>query len=371
MLNDIQTPSFAGSQPNIKNPYTEAYNLTFQRSLTNNMVATVGYVGNETRHVVVNVNLNSPEALIDPRVSTQTVEPFPSFGSAGTNEYTGISTYNALQAAIEKRYASGLSFSASYTWAHSMDDASQPLGGNGYRAVNLIGLRADYANSQADVRNRVTFNGYYDLPFGSGKKFLTHRGILSAILGGWSDDLQFTAQTGFPFSVGTDLGSAGPNGGGAFAILTRDPFASGGAPDPSNSTTACATSTRNRTHWYNPCAFANPPLAFPNASVKGSPVSTTLIEGTAALPYLGEGPYAIHGPGYERINTSLFKKVPVFREDYVELRADIFNVLNAPSLANPSTSGDASTGGLITGPQTFQNFTPDARFIQLSGKFVF
>jgi hypothetical protein len=372
LLNDLATPSFAGSQPNIKNPYTEAYNLALERSLTDNLEATISYVGNETRHLVVNVDENSPAALIDPRLSSQTVRPFPAFGSAGTNLYVGISTYNALQTSLEKRYAGGLSFLATYAWAHAMDDASQPLGGNGYRGVNLIGLSSDYSNSQADTRQRVTFNGDYALPFGKGMKFLSGGGLLNAIVGGWTDDLQFTAQSGFPFSVGTDLGSAGPDGGTAYAVLMRAPFAAGGVPDPSNPTVACATSTRNKLHWYNPCAFANPPLAFPNASVKGSPVSSAQILGTAALPYLGGRLYSVHGPGFERINTSLFKHVPLYHEKYsVEFRADIFNVLNTPSLGNPSTTNDATPGGQITGPLFFQNFTPDARFIQLAAKFMF
>lgn len=371
LTNDIATPSFAGSQPNIKNPYTESYNLALQRALTNNMVATISYVGNETRHLVVNINLNSPMALIDPRVSSQTVEPFPAFGSAGINVYAGVSTYNAMQASLEKRYANGLSFIATYALAHSIDDASQPLGGTGYRGVNLIGLLNDYADSQADVRNRVTFNGYYELPFGQGKKFLSHGGVLNAIVGGWIDDLQFTAQSGFPFAVGTNLGGAGPNGGSANAIVAADPFKAGGTPNSTNPSISCAATTRNPTHWYNPCAFANPPLAFPNASVSGSPVSTTQIVGTTALPYLGGRFNTVHGPGFERVNTSLFKDFKVFRESQIELRADIFNVLNTPSFGNPSTTSDAATGGKITGPRTFQNFTPDARFIQLSGKFVF
>ncbi len=371
LLNMIKTPSFAGSQPNIKNPYTESYNLAFQRALMNNLVATISYVGNQTRHLVVNVNRNSPMALIDPRLSSQTVIPFPAFGGANTNEYAGISTYNAMQTSLEKRYAGGLSFIATYTWAHSMDDASQPLGGTGYRGVNLIGLRNDYSNSQADVRNRVTFNGYYELPFGQGKRFLSHGRLLNLLVGGWTDDLQFTAQSGFPFSVSTNLGGAAPNGGSAYAILVGDPFAAGGSPNSTNPSISCATSTRNKQHWYNPCAFANPPLAFPNASISGSPVSTTQIVGLSALPYLGGRFNTVHGPGFERVNTSLFKHFTVYRESNIELRADIFNVLNTPSLGNPSTTSDASTGGQITGPRTFQNFTPDARFIQLSGKFNF
>ena len=237
--------------------------------------------------------------------------------------------------------------------------------------MNLIGSREDCANSQADVRHPVTFNGCYGLPFGQGRKFLSRGGILNAIVGGWADDLQWTAQSGFPFTVGTNLGSAGSNGGSANAIPVRDPFAAGGAPDSSNASIACAASTRNKLHWYNPCAFANPPLAFPNASVKGSPVSTTQIIGTASLPYLGGRFDQVHGPGFERIDTSLFKRLPVYRENYLEFRADIFNLLNTPSLGNPSTANDATPGGQITGPRTFQNFIPDARFIQLAAKFVF
>jgi len=373
LLNLFSTPSFAGSQTNIRNPYTQSYNLSLQRSITPNLVANLAYVGNVSRHLVVNVNVNSPAALIDPRLNNQTVQPFPAFGSVGQNLYEGISSYNSMQASLEKRYASGLSFLATYTWAHALDDASQPLGGTGYRGVNLIGLRSDYSNSQADVRHRVTFNGYYQMPFGEGRRFLSRGKILNAIVGNWSDDLQFTAQTGFPFSVGTDLGSAGPNGGSANAILIRDPFAPGGAPDTSNPTAQCASSTRNRIHWYNPCAFANPPLAFPSATVASSPVSNAEIVGNAALPYLGGRYYGIYGPGFERVNTSLFKHVAIARdqERYIELRADIFNVLNTPTLGNPSTTSDSSTGGQITGPQTFQNFTPDARFIQISAKLAF
>lgn len=374
LANLISTPSFAGSQPNIQNPYTESYNLTFQRALTTNVVASLGYVGDVTRHLIVNVNTNSPAALIDPRLSTQTVTPFPAFGSVGTNEYAGISSYNSLQTKLEKRFENGMNFLATYTWAHSMDDASQPLGGIGYRGVNLIGIRNDFANSQADVRHRVTFNGYYQLPFGKGKRFANSGGIVNVLAGGWSGDLQFTAQTGFPFSVGTNLGSAGPNGGSANAILIRNPFAPGGTPDPSVSavaSVACATSTRNKTHWYNPCAFRNPPQAFPNAAVKGSPISTTRITGLDALPYLGGLANQVRGPGYERINLSLFKNISVFREQYVQLRADIFNVLNTPSYGSPSNTGINSNAGQITGPQSFQNFTPDARFFQLSAKYAF
>lgn len=360
LIDQISTPSFTGSQPNVKTPYTQSYNLSVQRSLSNNLVATVSYVGDVSRHLVSQINLNSPSALVPASQSTTTVQPFPAFGSAGTNVYGGVSSYNSLQAKMEKRFSAGLSFLATYTWAHSLDDAGQPLSGNQYRAVNMIGIGNDYTNSIADARHRVTFNGFYELPFGQGQRFLSHGRLLGAIAGGWAADMQFSAQTGFPFTVGTNLGSAGPNGGSANAILVGNPFRAGGSPNPTNPKISCAASTRNKQHWYNPCAFANPPVT-----------GTGTYTGLAALPFLGGRYDQIHGPGYARLNSSIFKRFTTFHEQFLELRADIFNVLNTPAYGNPSTTSNSSTGGAITSPRTFQNFTPDARFFQISAKYVF
>ena len=372
LANLVSTPSFAGTQ-NIKTPYTEGYNVTVQRALTNNLVASLGYVGNVGRHMEVNINANSPAALIDPRLSSQIAQPFPKLGGASEVIYEGISTYNSLQSKLQKRFANGLDFLATYTWAHSLDDAAQPLnsGAGGYRGVNLIGIRNDYTNSSFDVRHRFTFNGFYELPFGQGKRWMNHGGVLNEALGGWASDLEFFAQTGFPISVATNLGGAGPHGGTAYAVLQRDPYAPGGTPNPTNPGITCAQKTRTKQHWYNPCAFANPPLAFPQAKIPGSPVSHAQILGVAALPYLGGRRKSIYGPGYGRINASLFKNFSTFRAQYLQFRADIFNVLNTPAYGNPSVSDDSSNGGQITSPQTFQNLTPDARFFQLSAKYVF
>jgi len=370
----VSQPSFAGIQPNLKTPYSESYNLAFEKSLSHNIVATMGYVGSVNRHLQVTPNRNVPAALIDPRLNSNLSRPFPTLGSAGLDSFVGASTYNALQTSVQKRWANGLSYLATYTWAHSMDDAPTPLGSNndsGYRDPNLIGYLKDYSNSPWDTRNRVTFNGLYALPFGHGRRYLNHSKLADIVAGGWSSDLQFMAQSGFPISIATNLGSAGPNGAGSNAILVRPPFAPGGSPDPTNPSVSCAASTRNKTHWYNPCAFANPAEAFPNASIAGSPVSNAQITGIAALPYLGGRRLSIPGPGYERINMSLFKDFATIRENYISLRADIFNLLNTPAYGAPSVANDSTNGGQITAARTFQSLTPDARFFQLSAQYVF
>ncbi len=81
----------------------------------------------------------------------------------------------------------------------------------------------------------------------------------------------------------------------------------------------------------------------------------------------------VSGPGNWRLNASLFKDFKTWREQYLEFRADAFNVLNHPSLGNPgSTSTNIGANSVaITGTGSNQTLTIDARFFQLSGKYVF
>jgi hypothetical protein len=89
-----------------------------------------------------------------------------------------------------------------------------------------------------------------------------------------------------------------------------------------------------------------------------------------AIRLLGGLQDTLYGPGYYRVNMSLFKTFPVWREQNLQFRADAFNLLNHPTLGSP-TNSLGSNGGQITGPQFFQNNTPDARFFQLSLKYAF
>jgi hypothetical protein len=92
-----------------------------------------------------------------------------------------------------------------------------------------------------------------------------------------------------------------------------------------------------------------------------------------ALAYLGDKQNIVYGPGYWGADTSLFKNFPTFREQYLQFRADAFNVFNHPTLNNPSSdnANNGSGGGQITGPKNLQANAPDARFLQLSLKYVF
>jgi hypothetical protein len=367
-LNAVSLPGLHATDFNIRTPYTENYNLSLQYQIRPSMAATVSYVGDESRHLSTYFDPNTLEALFPSGTASQPLQPFPDLGGIGTVHYDGVSTYNSLQAKMEKRYARGLSFLATYTWAHALDDTSSAGGlssGTGYRNPILIPLIQELTNSTYDVRNRFTINGNYELPIGKGRAFLNHGGWLNEVVGGWSASATWVAQSGEPFSIGSNV--PGPTGGSARAIKGGDPFAPGVA-DPTiggSQLSTCNLPTHTREHWFNNCQFINP---LPGTA---SNITTPITDTATALKFLGGRANVIYGPGYQRTNMSLFKNFTTIREQYVQFRADAFNIFNNPSLGNPNGTSVGGGATNIQGTRFMQNDTPDARFFQVSAKYVF
>ena len=393
---NVTNLTLRGSDPEAQTPNTASYNLAIERQITQDIGATVTYVGNNSHHLQVFPDPNSPLALQNPNNSAQLTRALPDFGGSSYTSYTGNSNYNALQAKIEKRFRSGSSFLATYTWSHALDDAPTPLGvtgDGGYRQTGLLSEHDDYSNSGFDTRQRFTLNGFYELPFGNGKRFVNHPGVLDEIVGGWSSNLTFVAQTGNAFTV-YPAGIASVSGKNQYmAVKTGDPFKAGGTfvspnpalSDPTQGGYTCATKTRSRTNWYNPCSFQNPwdsndakweighyiPKNAADAIANSASMPVYVTDRASVLGYLGGKRNSIYGPGYERINMSIFKSFPIYREQKLQFRADVFNLFNTPSLGEPNDNTIDSTGGNITSHRKFQNNTPDSRFFQLSLKYSF
>lgn len=366
LLNFSGTEVPQGTQLNLKTPYVIEYNLSVENQLSANTVATLSYVGNGARHLQSNFFFNSPNALAAPSVSAQSLRPFPLFGNGQFTSATGVSNYNAFEAKLERRLAGNLSFLVTYTYAHSLDDAPTALTTD-TASPNpvLVPQSFLYSNSPFDVRHRFTVNGHYTMPWGA-QSMKSKYASLGRFIGGWETSLTFVAQTGNPFSVSSDVKS--PTGITGYAYLIRSPFTPGGAPDPSNPGVVCASKTRTPTNWYNPCAFANP---LPGTNIPTSGAGSRVTDLATVLQYVGGRRNIVYGPGYERINLSLFKDIPTLDGQKFQLRADVFNVLNTPAYDTPSITNDSSNGGAITDTLFLQNFTPDARFIQLSAKYIF
>ncbi len=363
---NIGTPTLYGQDPNGKSSYTIGYNLSVQQQLTPTMSFTLGYQGNQSRHLRVSYGANQYPGLIpsDPGTNSQLYQPFFDFGNIIQVTNEGSGNYNSLQTKLDKRFSHGVSFLAGYTWSHSLDDAVQPIQGtDGGTAGNVafLGLRYQYGASVTDVRNRFTFAPQYELPFGRGKRFLNHGGVVDALVGGWKTTAIFQVQTGTPIAFT-----------GVFRV--GDPFAKGGTANPANQNNqTCSTETRTLQHWFNPCAFIQAPSAYSDAYYNSSnpkPYNSVPLSQAGTLPY-GQGRVTVAGPGFNRLDMSLFKsfRLPI-HESALELRADAFNVANTPSFSDPNNSITGSNAGSITSTR-FSNVLPDARSVEVAARLTF
>ena len=386
LANANGTPSLNGITNNLRTPYTQQFNLSFQTDFGHGLTATIGYVGSLTRHASNFVNTNSSPVLTPlcnsagpdgaptnlPCGTSNSQNPFSNVGlSYQLND--GLAAYHSLQTKLEKRLNSNISFLTTYTWSHQMTDSGTAIAqGDNFTGAGaspnyyIFGTRAGYANGPEDVRNRFTFNGNYTLPFGRNQRWLNRSGILTEALGGWQTSLTEQIQDGEPITVGT-ANFTGVNNLGQNAILIRNPFEGGGTPDPSlnfPAGAACPSKVHTLSAWFNPCAFKNP---LPASALTG-PITTA----AAAAPFLGDRNNQIPGVGYNRTNMSVFKAFPIYRESQLQLRADIFNLFNTPAFI--LTGGnDGPNGAVITAGsyRFFQNNTPNSRFFQFSLKLTY
>jgi Carboxypeptidase regulatory-like domain/TonB-dependent Receptor Plug Domain len=363
---NAQLPTLFGQDQNAKSTYTESYNLSIQQSLTSTISFTLGYQGNVTRHLRVSYAANTYPGVVPAEGNSQFYQPFYDFGNIVEVTNEGEAAYDSLQAKLEKRFSHGLSFLAGYSWSHSLDDAVQPIQGtDGGEAGNpaFLGLKFEYGASVTDVRNRFTFSPQYELPFGKGKQFLNHGGVVDGLVGGWKATAIFQAQTGTPIAL--------PQ-----RFRVGDPFGAGGTPNPvTQPNQECATQVKTLAHWFNPCAFSQAPTAYATVADYDAAVAAggnaVLLSQAGTLPYGQRGRLTVAGPGFNRLDMSLFKsfKLP-YHEAAFELRADAINVMNTPSFGDPNNSITGGSAGQITSTR-FNGLLPDARVIQVAGRLTF
>lgn len=361
LSNYVQTPDFREYPKNIQTPYTEIFNLSVQRQISADTAVTLSYVGSMGRHLTSNPKANQIPTLLTPGANAQAARPFNQFGSSSLESYSAMSNYHGGQATVEHRMAQGLYLLATYTFSKNLDDAFLPLGasgqsGSGYRNWRQLGYGADYGPSFADTRHRGVVNVQYDLPFGRGRKYLNQSRLMDSFLGGWGVTTLFRVQSGQPQVVQPNNDPT--NGAGqAQGIRIGDVNATNLA-NPGTGVT-CATQTRTVTSWFNPCAFTNPPVA-------------TGPNDLAA--YGGYGRSMVYGPGYNRVDLSVFKTFTLYRETKLDLRADLFNAMNTPAYGQPNATIGSSFGQITStrfGGSGTAAETPDARVAQISARFHF
>jgi len=338
--------SIGGDDPHYKPTYTESYNFTLQYQLTPNQTLSLGYVGNQAHDLQVEPSYNGATAVLPPNSNINPYIPFPAFSTGSSTELSeGNSYYHAVQATYERRISQGLYFNANYTYSENRTDAqSITESSSPYRAPLIpgLGIQYDYGRSQYNIPQVFHFSGGYELPVGKGHSFLGNStGVVNQLVSGWKTNFILTLQDGYPFTVGCTSQTFASNTGqncNAFLVPGANMYAG----------------PHNRTQWMNPAAFTNPPVA------------TAVGQNTA----LGGQGTQVQGPGFHRLDFSIFKNFRTSERTQLQFRAEFFNLTNTPQFANPSGTnfGNPSTFGLITGLVDGAN---DPREIQFALKLYF
>ena len=333
-----------GEPRNAKTSYAEGYNLQVQYELAPDTVLSVGYAGTGSKHIQVGgISVDTVSTILPPSANVKTSSFFPDFATGGTFiARAGETNYSGLQVNAEHRFSHGFSVLGNFTWSKCMGDTRDLLdnGVGSYRApyVAGMGIGADYAPCDIQVKRIVHVSGTYQFPFGKNQHWL-NSGPASWILGGWSTNWILTTQDGQPFNIACTTTNAAGLGCNALKVPGQNPYAG----------------SHNAAQFLNPAAFANPPAA-------------TAASATPAN--LGGAPAQVTGPPYHDLNMSLFRQFPVFAETNFEFRAEVFNLTNTPNFGQPGSLN-------FTTPNTFAAISAtrdnpnDPREIQLSLKYYF
>ncbi|HTS70178.1 MAG TPA: hypothetical protein VMO17_14450, partial [Terriglobia bacterium] len=332
-----------GAATSLKIPYNMEYNFDFQRELARDLTLTASYVGSESRHLFIQPMYNAPlpQNMGPGPVAPRT--PFPFFGQFPWDSNSGVSSYNSLQAKLQKRFSKGLVFLASYTWQKCLSIQDEGQSGS---IQNPYNWSADKGNCDFNVPQIFVFSYAYELPFGKGKAFGNDMsGAANALLGGWQISGITTVETGSYFSAtanATDVANINPSSETERANVT------GVSPSAGWHQTV--------QDWYNPAAFTTP----------------------APYTFGDVGRNTLRGPDTIDWDFGLMKNFHISESKQFQFRAESFNMFNRANFAPPgggSSGGFATLGGAAGTAVNGANFmhifsAAAAREIQFSLKFL-
>ena len=324
-------------------PTLDAYNLTVQRQLSDHLSFEIGYVGNKGTHAFAGdsefVDANEPTLTGFPDVPRYERQPF--YGSFGWTQFIKYycncadNRYDSLQAKVVGRPAGGLWLLAHYTLARTRQDGVEQF----FYDRDLQRGRPDWART-----HHVVLASTFELPFGRGKRLLSDATTgIDRLVGGWQLNANVTIQSGLPFDVtyreaflDRDVGPNRPD-------LIGDPYAGGGTQD----------------RWFNATPIGSPGSAFARPAV-------------ATFGNLPRN--SLTGPGYWRVDASLFKRVTLSKKAALELRVEAVNLFNHVNLGLPDREvgvpgNDNPNAGRISATANF-NRDPQ-RNLQFGVRLVF
>lgn len=325
--------------------YNEVWNLSVQRPVSKNTAVELEYVGSRTVHADSSTAVNVP---VPGPGTPQAPQPYPNLNAFTTIRWDGWAFFNALTVKATRQFTKGLSFDGSYTWSHSIDDASDAGTTNAEfnlpQNIYANNLAVEKADSSFDHRSRVTANVVYDLPFAGRSSGWLHRTV-----GGWRASGNFIAQSGAPFTVNLSAANEVANIGLVNGNNLERPNVSG---DPNSG-------PKTPQEWFNTSAFSLP----------------------AALTFGSTPRNNVIGPGLVDLDASLQKEMALHESMRLQFRFEVFNMLNHPNFNLPNricstiSTGSTATclGGSDSVKSTFGTITSaqDPREIQFALKLMF
>jgi hypothetical protein len=374
------TPQFIDY--NYKSPYMIQYNASVQQQLPWDMGLSVGYVGNHGVHLSTIRESNpifptSTAPCGDPAslcvngvvqfwdVAAPNYHPVnPNMPSTINIATTSESRYNALQIVLNKRTTHGLEFQTSFTHSEVQDDTQgQENVRDCHAAAGLQGVdplhprQVDYGPACFNIPNNWEFSVVYHFPM------MTGSGFLPKAANGWWIGSIASAQSGVPFSVITadNRSNSGVLQGQNDRVNINTPALIAAYPctsqpgQPKAGSNPCpfytpipydpnTVITGNIHQWYNPAMFSIAP-DFPTAFPGNCPAAIA----PCTIGQLGtSGRDILYGPHTRNWDFSVVKdtKLGFLGEaGALQFRAEIFNILNHPNFATPSSlnfTGDPS-----------------------------
>jgi hypothetical protein len=226
---------------------------------------------------------------------------------------TGKSNYNSLQVSFKVNGWRGITSAVNYVYSKSLDNSSdlEDFVPNAAQPQDSNSPQREYGPSNFNIPHRLTWVFGYELP--------NYGGSMQRLKNGWGFDSTVSLQSGQPFTLtynGEDDYSGGAEGFdrpdvvGPIVYHKRDPA-----------------------HYVDLSAFAMPCTVTPAAYIAPTGFESDCVPGTRHYGNLGRG--SLVGPTYKQWDLALYKNTAISERVKIQLRAEIFNVLNHPNFSNP------------------------------------
>jgi hypothetical protein len=346
--------------------YVQQWNVSVQRELTTNTAVEAAYLGSRINHVgIPDSNLNQltvdqlalrtaltervtnpyygiippSSSLGEPTITrAQLLKPYPDYttvslyrNNVGTTEYQGFAL------SLRQRFARGLSYSVAYTRSRLTDEASSvfdastltgPVLNPTFQPADSFNLTDERDYSTGDIPHVFVSSVVWNLPAGAGRARQLH-GVLGAIANDWTVTSLITLQSGVPLAV---IQTTNFNAFAGFGVQRPNLV---GDPTP-------PADQRTPSHWFNTAAFEVAPM-FKIGTASRNPV---------------------RGPSYRDVDLALMRRIPVGASRTLEVRAEVFNLLNTTNFGAPAGTAGIPAFGTITSAL-------DPRVVQLAMKLLF